>query len=254
MSADSPHQAALRDHAIQTWDNVYEGRSADDAYLQAVLPLLTNSSTVVDLGCGTGHVLEKLLLQSARQPQRAIGVDPSPAMLAIARQRVKTALRIEWLEGEAAHMPFAPSSVDIVLSRLSEYLPEELARVLRPGGYFIEYGLGPLDSAEIAQAFGERYACEYVPVHPDRWLQQRTDALSTARMGTLSFHIIEGIDYLTRTQLVESIEMVPLVEPFSPATDAPLLDRMAKVSRPLWPESRYVVHRQATIRVAQRLS
>jgi hypothetical protein len=77
-------------------------------------------------------------------------------------------------------------------------------------------------------------------------------SLEEVRLSTVRFELMNGIDYLTRQQLLETIEMVPLVEPFFVAGDAPILDAMVRESRPDWSEPRYVVHRQVTLRVARK--
>jgi ubiquinone/menaquinone biosynthesis C-methylase UbiE len=81
------------------------------------------------------------------------GVDPSPELLRMARERAASMLfPVTLLEREAEHIPLAGESVDTVVvtwSLCSIANPEaalrELRRVLRPGGTFIfvEHGLAP---------------------------------------------------------------------------------------------------------------
>ncbi|WP_207389288.1 class I SAM-dependent methyltransferase [Marinobacter halodurans] len=92
---------------------------------------------VLDVGCGTGILLQKL----ARQYPRAqlAGVDPVPAMLSVARERVtaSTELHTGWAEA----LPFEDQSFDAVVScNMFHYVRDpqralrEMGRVLRPGG------------------------------------------------------------------------------------------------------------------------
>jgi SAM-dependent methyltransferase len=249
---DTSHQAALRDKAIQTWEEIYEGDEISPAFFAAIMPLLTPDACIVDIGCGTGHILRDLFDRAVVPPHRLIGVDPSPAMLAIARERTPDGVGIDWLAGEAACLPLATGSVDVAISRLSEYEPAELARVLASGGHFIEYGLGPLDSAELANVFGTRFLCDYVPTDGNAWLAARSQALSAVGLETIHFEVFEGRDYLTRAQLIDTIEMVPLVDGFSASDDAALLDRIPVEARPDWDAPRHVVRRQFTLREAIR--
>lgn len=253
MTGNTRRQAELRDQAIQTWDEIYEGPDPDEMFFRLLVPLVAPGIRLVDIGCGTGHILGKLLVLAPARPSRVTGIDPSVPMLDIARKRISDAAGVEWLQGEAAHLPLEGGSVDLALSRLSEYVPAELARVLVPGGHFVEYGLGPLDSAEIAQAFGGRYVCDYVPGDTEGWLASRDEALRRVGLVTVHFEVVAGVDYLTRRQLVETIEMVPLVEPLYPIADAAVIDGMPVERRPVWGEPRYVVHRQVTVRVARKL-
>jgi SAM-dependent methyltransferase len=60
------------------------------------LPLVMSAGSVLDIGCGTGELLR--LARQAGHTGRLCGLDPAPAMLALARQRPD----IEWVLGEAA--------------------------------------------------------------------------------------------------------------------------------------------------------
>ncbi|MEV7094138.1 class I SAM-dependent methyltransferase [Amycolatopsis sp. NPDC051045] len=91
--------------------------------------------TVLVVGPGPGVGLEA----AARLAGRAIGVDPSPEMLAFCHERCGD--RAELREGSAAHTGEPGESVDVVLTVNNVMLWEdraagfaELFRVLRPGG------------------------------------------------------------------------------------------------------------------------
>jgi SAM-dependent methyltransferase len=68
---------------------------------------------VVDVGCGTGNAA----LLAAARGARATGVDPALRLLEVARRRAATAaLEVTFLEGEAAALPLADKSADVLLS------------------------------------------------------------------------------------------------------------------------------------------
>ncbi len=99
---------------------------------------------VLDICCGTGDMTNALL---ALRPAKALsgvepvtGLDFSAGMLGHARRKY-AAVNALWIEGDAMHLPFADSSVDLVTAafgfrNLSNYAEglREIARVLRPGG------------------------------------------------------------------------------------------------------------------------
>ena len=60
------------------------------------LPLVMSAGSVLDVGCGTGELLR--LARQAGHTGRLCGLDPAPAMLALARQRPD----IEWVLADAA--------------------------------------------------------------------------------------------------------------------------------------------------------
>lgn len=69
---------------------------------------------IADLGCGTGSVS----LQLAEAGHSVLGLDVSPTMIALARQKVAVPGCVaEFSVGDAAAPPWTPRSFDVVLSR-----------------------------------------------------------------------------------------------------------------------------------------
>ncbi len=103
---------------------------------------LHEGETVLDLGSGAGADV----LISARRvgpSGRAIGLDMTDEMLALARENAERAgaVNAEFVKGHIEQIPLADASVDVVISNcvinLSADKPavlREAARVLRPGG------------------------------------------------------------------------------------------------------------------------
>ena len=103
----------------------------------------------VDLACGTGDVTFAL---ARRYPEGAVcGVDLTPEMLAIARDRNRLPnVRLEL--GDMHQLPFASDSVDIVTGSYAlrnapalTVALQEIHRVLRPGGTaaFLDFSKSP---------------------------------------------------------------------------------------------------------------
>jgi arsenite methyltransferase len=110
---------------------------------------LKAGDVVLDLGSGGGKDVF-LAAQKVGPTGRAIGVDMTPEMLALARRnaekfRKRTGLaNAEFREGEIEHLPVEDASVDVVISNcvinLSPDKPQvfrEVHRVLRPGGRMV---------------------------------------------------------------------------------------------------------------------
>lgn len=101
---------------------------------------------VAEIGCGSGL---NLPYYDATKVSRFIGIDPDPAMLAIARKSLgDVRLPIELVEGRAEALPWATSSVDtVVITYALCTIPDplralqEIRRILKPGGrlLFIEH-------------------------------------------------------------------------------------------------------------------
>lgn len=97
---------------------------------------------VIDLGCGTGLSTTAWI----NKTERVVGVEPSEAMLEIARRKVSGLEdRIEFVGAFSDNLPFAPGAADIVCCSQSFHWMEpeatlrEVDRVLRPGGVLAIY-------------------------------------------------------------------------------------------------------------------
>lgn len=106
----------------------------------SALPVLAPGARILDVGCGTGHLLAALRAQSERSS--LTGVDVSEGMLAAAAERLgdHAALR----RASAERLPFADSAFDAVLTASSlHYWPNpecglaEIGRILAVGGVLV---------------------------------------------------------------------------------------------------------------------
>jgi SAM-dependent methyltransferase len=111
--------------------------AVNEAWLDGLRPLLPQSGTVVDLGCGAGVPISRYF---ARRGYDVFGYDLSPAMLEIARAEVPEA-SFERARMQDVQLP--PGSVDLVTSFFAiihverEIHPELFRRMfawLREGG------------------------------------------------------------------------------------------------------------------------
>ena len=97
---------------------------------------------VVDVGCGTGRLLES----AARRWGEAqlTGIDVSGPMIAEAQRKHQGNSRFTFKQGDASALPAESASFDAAFSTMSfhhwgtqEDGIREIARVLRPGGVFV---------------------------------------------------------------------------------------------------------------------
>lgn len=144
MNTPSPeHDIDRFDHWSSTYEQSWMQRAFFDPAHHATLALaagfVQQPESVLDVGCGTGK-----LLRHARAywpDAHLLGVDPAPGMIAMAQRLTPNAT---FLTGTAEALPLPDASVDLALSTISFHHWQdqvaglrEIARVLRPGGYFL---------------------------------------------------------------------------------------------------------------------
>ncbi|MEK4032863.1 metalloregulator ArsR/SmtB family transcription factor [Methylocystis sp. IM3] len=136
-------------HAAE-WDDI-RSLHAPEALVEAAMREAVGDKPlrcVLDLGTGAGRMLELF----APRAERAIGVDLSTAMLAVARGRMEeTGLRnIELRQGDMYAPPVERNSVDLaIMHQVLHYLDDparalrEAARALAPGGRLLVVDFAP---------------------------------------------------------------------------------------------------------------
>lgn len=95
---------------------------------------ILRGASVLEVGCGTGLILNRLRSAGCRS---AVGVDISRGMLSVAQERGHLVV-----QGSALALPFADESFDVVvcfkvlahIRGVGEAI-QEMTRVLKPGGY-----------------------------------------------------------------------------------------------------------------------
>jgi ubiquinone/menaquinone biosynthesis C-methylase UbiE len=131
------------DQWSSSYENSWMQRAFFDQTHQAVLALAAGivhePESVLDVGCGTGRLLRRAYRYWPEA--QLIGVDPADGMIERAKLLTPNAT---FFTSMAETLPLPDASVDLALSTTSFHHWQdqaagirEIARVLRPGGYFI---------------------------------------------------------------------------------------------------------------------
>jgi len=223
VKGDTERQAALRDRLIKG-----SPEAKDEAYVSRIHAVLRPGMRFLDIGCGTAHVIRKLA--EGHKSAILVGLDISPAMLRTARTNTGRSPNVTLVEADGLNLPFQNFVFDIVITRLAEYSPTEVCRVLRRRGYFFEYGLGPAANIEIVEFFSDRIEREnfFFPRSLEEW---RAEACAEVRGAGFAIDNIEDYKeygyYRDEEELADLIEMVPLVRDFDRKKDRQMIDKLA---------------------------
>lgn len=115
--------------------------------------VLTGKETVLDMGCSNG----RLLASVADRFMRGIGVDVSKSRIDRARLSLpmKLRMRVHFTRSSSHAVPAPNGTFQLVLNRHAPLFPEEIDRVLSPGGVFITQQIGKKNALAILAAFRE---------------------------------------------------------------------------------------------------
>jgi len=128
---DTREQVAARKEFLDS--GVYQPVAA----LLQELVAAEHPASMLDVGCGEGYYLTAV--QKVLPELEGWGVDISKDAVRYAAVRDKKAV---FLTATASHLPFSDGQFDVLSSMFALTLPEEYARVLRPGGRFIQVTAG----------------------------------------------------------------------------------------------------------------
>jgi ubiquinone/menaquinone biosynthesis C-methylase UbiE len=180
---------------------------------------------VLDVGCGTGVVTRDIAARVGAGGA-AIGVDPSRALLAVARRRNRgraPGARPTFRHGDGLALPFPPASFDVTLAvtvllhvPAGDRILAEMLRVTRPGGRVAvldqDFGTLALDvpdralTRRIVDGHAERV---YAEPWSGRTLARRLRLAGLARVRSRAFVVVDrAYDDYVRAMLERRVELV----------------------------------------------
>jgi ArsR family transcriptional regulator len=142
IEARSPGTLRFFENIAPRWDLLKREILGPFDLGQAIFKDAGSYEVGVDLGCGTGELLNTMKAHA----KRIIGVDSSPRMLEEARKRFsgKNGKSVDIRLGEIEHLPLGNKEADLaIISLVLHYLADppaaisEVARIIKPGGRLI---------------------------------------------------------------------------------------------------------------------
>lgn len=163
-------------HAAE-WDRIRALHVPEAAVEQAIIDLVGSETyrTVIDLGTGTGRMIEIL----SPFAERLIGVDANPAMLDYARAKMSAALghKVQLRLGDLYCLPLDEGGADlVVLHQVLHFLTDPsaaiaaAARLLRPGGRLLVVDFAAHDLDFLREDYAHQ-RLGFEPQHIAAWLR-----------------------------------------------------------------------------------
>jgi SAM-dependent methyltransferase len=184
------------------WDFSYlDGRMLEEqapwSYTSRAAELMHRAASVIDLGTGGG---ERYLKLRPYWPGKVVATEEYPPNIKLATERLSPfGVRVvEVRLTEDGQLPFADGEFDLVLNRHSGFNPQEVARILAPGGTFLTQQVHGLWADDLLTAFGAK------PQWPDATPEKYVPQLKAAGLtiadtrewsGKLSFMDVGAIVY-----------------------------------------------------------
>ncbi len=159
---------------VELYDIENTCRADTDFYVRLAAQL--NARRIIDFGCGTGL----LTLELAIEGRQVVGVDPAPAMLAVARRK-PGADRVRWTVGDAGALGRPEADLVVMTGNVAQVFLDDdewaatlraIHAALRPGGYLAFESRNPDDRAWERwnhEDTYERYDSPFGPV--ECWLE-----------------------------------------------------------------------------------
>lgn len=171
--------------------------------MAAFVDAIDTDGVVVDVGCGLGHVTDDL----ARRGLDVVGCDPSPAMLAIARDSHP---HIQFVDDDAT-LTRIESPIAAIIARFSliHIAPEELVGVIRAWADRLRPGAPVLVASQSSDTPGPALSFDHAVApawrrHPDELARVLAEAGFDEEWRIVnrpdSIHRFPGVHMLARRQ------------------------------------------------------
>lgn len=206
---------------LPKYTSAYPDGNPEKIFKDKLLDLANKRTTALDVGCGDG----KFAFEIADNFSSIIGLDSSIELINIARQKKKNLgiENISFAYGDAQNTPFDAQTFDLIFNRRGPGFYKEYERILKPGGYYLEIGIGEKDSEPLKKVFGrgQNYG---------GWDNPRLES-DRKELEGLGFKTVFMKDYLyteyylSKHEFVIFLQGVPIFEDFDFEKDKQYLNK-----------------------------
>lgn len=122
------------------------------SYKDRARELLADTRTVLDMGTGGGERFSEIC---EGYSGRAVAIEEWTGNIRVAADRLGS-MGIPVARATCQHLPFSSGSFDLVLDRHEGFAPDEVVRVLAPGGSILTQQVGRSNWQELTEFFPHR--------------------------------------------------------------------------------------------------
>lgn len=120
------------------------------SYASVILPYVRSATAMLDMGTGGGEFLAKL----RPLPEATVATEGYQPNISVARARLEP-LGVTVCEiREDNQLPLEDERFDLIINRHEAYDPDEVLRVVKPGGSFITQQVGGADDLDLNRLLG----------------------------------------------------------------------------------------------------
>ena len=203
------------------------GKNGFRQLIKEVQRNLKNGMKIIDIGCGTGHILMNIY-RTASKKIKMVGIDNSPGMIKVAKQKYKGIKDISFHLMNAFKTKFKNNTFDIAINRLGATPKsyKETYRILKRNGLFFLFITDKGDWKEVRNLFGFK---EYLG------LKKQLKMLKDAGFKIKKIHKFSSTEYYRNIKsLAKVIEIIPFNPPFDKRKHAKKLKEYEKKYKTNW--------------------
>ncbi|HUD44041.1 MAG TPA: class I SAM-dependent methyltransferase, partial [Patescibacteria group bacterium] len=206
------------------YKSVYPAGDPEKIFKDKLLSLSSKDKVALDIGCADG----KFTLFVAPYFKKVFGIDTSKVNLDIAKSHSddERSKNVEYFLQDASHTSFKNSFFDLAYCRRGPGYYTEYKRILKTSGFYLEIGIGEMDTIELKKIFGrgQNYG---------KW-DTSTLNRNVEELQTLGFEVIfaENFHYFEYYPSYEEFDLflqgVPIFEDFDSEKDKSALQEYVK--------------------------
>ncbi len=182
------------------------GKNGFRQLITEVQKKLKNGMKIIDIGCGTGHVLMDIY-RTTDKKVKMVGIDNSTGMIKVAKEKSKGIRDFSFILMNAFKTKFKNNTFDIAINRLGappkSY--KETYRILKNNGLFFLFVTDKEDWKEVRKLFGFK---EYLG------LKEQLKMLKDAGFRIIKIHKFSSTEYYKD---IESFAKILEIIPFNPS-------------------------------------